>query len=53
MVTPMAQTVIAATITVLANGLGGLPFVFVKGLGSFRRADAFRLSVQPDYAGRG
>jgi ZIP family zinc transporter len=26
----MAQTVIAATITVLANGLGGLPFVFVK-----------------------
>lgn len=26
---PLAQTVVAATVTVLANGLGGLPFVLV------------------------
>ncbi|MBN2470883.1 MAG: ZIP family metal transporter [Anaerolineae bacterium] len=30
MVASLSDTVIAATITVLANGLGGLPFVFVE-----------------------
>jgi ZIP family zinc transporter len=30
METTLLHTIIAATITVLANGLGGLPFVFVK-----------------------
>lgn len=30
MIASLTDTIIAATITVLANGLGGLPFVFVK-----------------------
>ena len=30
MVVPLTETIIAAIITVLANGLGGLPFVFVR-----------------------
>jgi ZIP family zinc transporter len=30
MVASLTETIIAATVTVLANGLGGLPFVFVK-----------------------
>ena len=30
MVASLTETIIAATITVLANGLGGLPFVFVR-----------------------
>jgi ZIP family zinc transporter len=30
MIPTLSETVVAATITVLANGLGGLPFVFVR-----------------------